>query len=884
MKKYIVYVLSIILLFSTTFIKVQADTISKEELINRLNTDMASLYKLANYYKDSIDGKVLNTYYKNQVRSGDPIYAYIPAYGEEHGGKDTVLNEREFLGYTKTNQSVPNPQYGWDIGWDKVRIAKWSIKNPWETLGYASSQFTNKEVSVPGVGENALEQAIQLGVDMVYGGKRYSQIKAKDCNISVSGDPIVHTVGEKPDGDWIDYVHIVIPPTETTWGQGRIYKENGNYMGIPIAAFELIGPNLSVTLECAQAEGAGVRNDDVVKASAIVKSTFDENVGTTYKWTVKGDTTGALYQNKTESACKFTGYGEGASQGSATIPSKGSEFDAVFDLEFIMPREPVTISFEINPSKDPEESIYTDNKVSKNISWIRYDIATADYTLYYDELTKELEHELAGGGIPGSVKSPSQSLWRWDGNLTGGLNVDIEDNDGALSGAKVKDDTNPPVDEAAESVTRSPIIQGVIKREEYGDFYLPNLSNPVRKMVVSYKGDVERNYEYHTSHSVYCCENEDGSSHYVTCNNCSTYYGSGTQSGIFQPGEDRISITTQVYNGRENMPHVAARDFKKEIDDNTHTSLAKTIWWESDEYHMLVQRWMKHVFLTEPEEYEAIQGQYERIFTQQNKATVEWGISKSMSSIYEEDLNSAKRKSTNKSDYPHVPFATDRDLQRQYKYPFKSGYYFNPAGEYTLTIRTEIYKDEAKETQEHKALVDEVLQSFKYGSNMTYVDEGSQYQLKLEIDDPEATTAAEGLLDIQRDYTYVTEYEVPYSPDAAGFTHTYFKEILEGYEESNTQDSKDDYKYREYIQEGQYICKVVEETTVTITVNPDNEKCYTFGGMKNGKYYMTAWLNDVDVSSITNVPGMTLKGVNTEKQLDEIALQVHGSMYDDLNN
>ncbi len=54
-------------------------------------------------------------------------------------------------------------------------------------------------------------------------------------------------------------------------------------MGIPIAAFELIGPNLTVTLECAQAEGVGVRNEDVVKASAIVKSIFDENVDTIYK-------------------------------------------------------------------------------------------------------------------------------------------------------------------------------------------------------------------------------------------------------------------------------------------------------------------------------------------------------------------------------------------------------------------------------------------------------------------------------------------------------------------------------------------------------------------------------------------------------------------------
>ncbi len=288
-----------------------------------------------------------------------------------------------------------------------------------------------------------------------------------------------------------------------------------------------------------------------------------------------------------------------------------------------MPREPVTITFEINSSKNPKESIYTDNKDSKSISWIRYDIATADYTLYYDELTKELEHELAGGGIPGSVKSPGKSLWRWDGN---------------------------------------------------------------------------------------------------------------------------------------------------------------------------------------------------------------------------------------------------------------------PAGEYTFTIRTEIYKDEDKETQEHKALVDEVLQSFNYGSNMTYVDKGSNYQLKLEIDDPTATTTADGLLGIKRDYTKEISYELEHSPNSTGSTHPYFKEILEGYDESNTQNSKDNYKYRAYIQDGQHIYKVIEETLVTVTVNQSNKKCYTFGGMKNGKYYMTAWLNDVDVSSVTNVPGMTLKGVNTEKQLDEIALQVYGSMYDDLNN
>ena len=885
MKKWLKYLIVSSLVLQNLHTSIMASTLTDEQetVRQKFNQDMAQIYGLGDEEYPLRIGEYGDLHVYDKGYGSTKEETYMLAYGNMSGGDDR--GEKEFLGKNSEGDLVPNPQYRWKVGWDGKVISKWGDHKPWMKSYCDQSVFDMASFDIPGIGDNVtLEEAIQVGVDIAYGGKKYKDVKQPDApNYSDRNYPL-HNVGDKPNGGWIEYVHIITPPTQDTWGQGRLYKGGRYYMGVPIAPFSLIGPNLTVTLECAQAEGAGVRNDDVVKASTIVKSTFDENVDTTYKWTVKGNTTGTIYQNKTESACKFTGYGEGASQGSATIPSEGSEFDAVFDLEFIMPKEPVTIIFEINPSKNPEESIYTDNKDSESISWIRYDIAKANYTLYYDELTKELEHELAGGGIPGSVQSPNKSLWRWEGNLTGALNVDIEDNDGALSDAKVKDDTNPPVDEAAESVTRSPIIQGVIKREEYGDFYLPNLSNPIREMIVFYEGDVKRDYDYHTSHSVYCCENEDGSSHYYDCSGCSTYYGSGTQNGIFQPGEDRISITTQVYNGRKPMPSVEARHFKKEIDDNTHDSLNKTIWWESDEYEMFVQRWMKNVFATGDMTYEAIQGQHERIFTQQNKAMIEWGINQSMSSIYEEDLNSAKRKSTNKLDYPHVPFATDRDLQRQYKYPFKSGYYFNPAGEYTLTIRTEIYKDEAKETQEHKDLVDKVLQSFNYGSNMTYIDKGSQYQLKLEIDDPTAAIAAEGLLGIQRDYTYVTEYEVPYSPDAAGFTHTYFKEILEGYEESNTQNSKDEYKYREYIQEGQYICKVVEETLVTITVNPDNQKCYTFGGMKNGKYYMTAWLNDVDVSSITNVPGMTLKGVNTEKQLDEIALQVHGSMYDDLNN
>lgn len=296
---------------------------------------------------------------------------------------------------------------------------------------------------------------------------------------------------------------------------------------------------------------------------------------------------------------------------------------------------------------------------------------------------------------------------------------------------------------------------------------------------------------------------------------------------------------------------------------------------------MRVQRWMSHVDAAGGKTWEAVPGQYERIFSQQNKATLVWNVEKSMKSIYAQDRKSAQNRVTNKNGYPHVPFATDRDLQR-FEYPFKSGYYFNPVGQYVLTVRTEIFKDVSNSTVEHKALVDQLIASFRYGSNMDYkIDTG---KLRLEFGNTDVDQPRDTLLNADRDYNLVDAVEIEYSPDSAGTTNTYFKEILEGYAESNTQSSKDNFKYREYVKDGQSIYKVIEETTITITVNQNNDNIVTQGGMKDGNYYMTAWIEPTDISSITNVPNMKIKGSAETANLDEIKITVKGSMYDDLNN
>ena len=73
--------------------------------------------------------------------------------------------------------------------------------------------------------------------------------------------------------------------------------------------------------------------------------------------------------------------------------------------------------------------------------------------------------------------------------------------------------------------------------------------------------------------------------------------------------------------------------------------------------------------------------------------------------------------------------------------------------------------------------------------------------------------------DYKKDYE-----EIKHSQDSGGFTHEYLKQILEGYDESGTIGSKNNYKYREYIKDGQNLYKITEKTTVTIKVNPETER------------------------------------------------------------
>jgi len=108
------------------------------------------------------------------------------------------------------------------------------------------------------------------------------------------------------------------------------------------------------------------------------------------------------------------------------------------------------------------------------------------------------------------------------------------------------------------------------------------------------------------------------------------------------------------------------------------------------------------------------------------------------------------------------------------------------------------------------------------------------------------------MLEVEKTSYPIAVEEIKHSEKSDGFTHEYLKEILEGYEESGTVGSKDNYKYREYIKNDQNLYKITEKTTVTIRINPANIKVYTHINMPDGKYKIAAWIVDVKLSDMNH--------------------------------
>ena len=228
-------------------------------------------------------------------------------------------------------------------------------------------------------------------------------------------------------------------------------------------------------------------------------------------------------------------------------------------------------------------------------------------------------------------------------------------------------------------------------------------------------------------------------------------------------------------------------------------------------------------------------------------------------------------------------------------YPIRSGYFFNPTGTYTFTLTTVIYKETDDDTIEHKDFVNAIINSFRYKSDMVYITPDRK---AVTIDGNEEKVDKTGTsygrsrafaavwkeprlfrIKVDDDYKKIILKELEHDYTESG-TDDRFKPVMEGYEESNTLKSKEEFEYVEFVHNNETVYKIEETTTVTITINPDNVSLYTHAMMKNGDYSISVYIDNVSLDALTN-ESLTgdLFGVGI---LDRIYIKVVGSMYDDI--
>ncbi|MGF7046927.1 hypothetical protein J2T13_001429 [Paenibacillus sp. DS2015] len=588
----------------------------------------------------------------------------------------------------------------------------------------------------------------------------------------------------------------------------------------------------------------------------------------------------------------FSGHIKNESKGKiASIPAKG---ERLLTATFIMPNEGVNITFEINKGgKAPIEEKLDNNVLQSTVT------LSTPISLPYDLLSKQVRLELPSNTV--KLTLPSLPDAQWTGNAKGGLQVSNGTDDLQREFVVLN---NPAVNENSVTITRTPVATFTIKREDFGDDPLnekwKNLSDPgeplERMGEIHNSGSVSRPYQY--TYSWQTCSRVEEE---VVCTTHSETRN-GTVTSEFKSDTVQKPYQMYVYNGRKEIPE---HTYQNVIEDDALDSRKKELYWTNEPYLYSVIRWMHHQNVSGVKyNWTQVPGQYERSFIQQASGTVGWTVGSSMQNEYSQAREAARSKLNKKALYDKAVFATDQQLQ-SYDYPIKSGYYFNPRGSYNLTVKTVVFKPTDGETEDHQDMVNAVINSFRYETDLMYINSNKQavnirnkplhpigggFEREtgiLSVKNSESVNRVKliSVLDKNTDESRYTKEvnEIPYTDARGGSSHKFWKQVLEGYSESYTEGSNTYYNYREYVKAGQHMYKITETTQVTIVVNPTNIPLYTHANMPNGTYGIKVWLDDT-VLSKGNHAYKVLDKLEGIEALNAIPITVVGSMYDDLNN
>ncbi|WP_410771628.1 hypothetical protein [Fontibacillus sp. BL9] len=881
-------------------------TLTPEIVRKMANEDMKEIYGKDNYFPAKSENGAFNSGLIQQqieegIRNPDEFKGFDIVYGGSHGTKIIHKGKEMFRysGYNIEGDHVSTREFPWDAGWSGTQIHNFRMKeNPWKIGKVSPSEFddfpNNFKKPIPEklkeyLPKGNFEQQIIKALNKEYAGQPYSKYMYNNQNSTLATKSVYSKDGA-PKGGWVKYVHIIQPPTYLSQGMGRIYMTS-TYKDIPLAPFIQTEAS-DISAEFADLPTGALVGEDVT-VSVFVRSSFPKSETSTFSWTITRKSDG-MPLNHAENQLMFSGAATTAS-GSLSIATNGKRR---LNVSFTMPESDVRIQFKINEDgESPKESILTNNVLDSDPNAVKL---LTPQPLPYDLLSKRVQLDLPSNTA--TLTLPALQDARWVGYATGKLEVTNRTPD-LLRLFDVSN--NPDVNEPSESITRSPITLFTIKREDFGDDPVNkkwlNLDNPGTPLTktgeVHYEGSVSRDYEYTYSWSECTGEGED-----KVCTTKSRTE-SGVETANFESNSVKEPYEMYVYNGRKEVPRLTYRD---EIEENQNDSLKKNLFWTNEPYMFDVIRWMYDQELNGKKNWRQVPGQYPREFIQQASGVVDWDIESSLSTEYSQSRKAASDKSNKKSLYDKAVFPTDRELQK-YDYPIKSGYYFNPAGSYTFTVKTVLFRDQkpVDMTKDHKDLVEGLIHSFRYESDLMYINNnkeavnvrneelakrGGGFERKTGVLSVENNKGVNGevlvnVLDGSKEPSRFNQEidEIPYKNTRGGDSHKFWKMILEGYGESYTETSNSYYNYREYVKSGQHIYKITETSTITIVVNPDNKMLYTHANMPDGDYNIKVWFDDTDLTKGNHTYKIlnTLKGV---EELDSMQITVIGSMFDDLNN
>jgi len=236
MKYKLTIIVGILLLFifSQTTQAVQAPT-NLQEAVTSANQELNSKY----FTETNIDDKPINWVKIGGIQnvsigSANDTYGAL-VYGDPHGSTSTESEslgpsnssgeiQYRYLGYTKKGEDYTNPAYphdAWAGGYLEDR--NW-IKEPWNNIDSA--------ILTPFDGDTKYLTNIQKGISLYY------------SDISLGGSSPYWT-------NWSSYCHILCPPTEFTWGMGRMWHQRSDgsiwYITVPLTpGAALITPELVI--------------------------------------------------------------------------------------------------------------------------------------------------------------------------------------------------------------------------------------------------------------------------------------------------------------------------------------------------------------------------------------------------------------------------------------------------------------------------------------------------------------------------------------------------------------------------------------------------------------------------------------------------------------